>query len=132
MYVETDFLLGLAKEDDWLQDAAHDALEEYEEIHTSITAYTEFLMLAYDEAAADYTVDVGRVVANLVELVPVRPQEHEEAVLTAAVLAAEQEFTPFDAIHAGIAIVTDESVLSTEQDYDTIELDRIPLDELGS
>lgn len=132
MYVETDFLLSLAKEDDWLQDAAHDALEEYEEIHTSITAYTEFLMLAYDEEAADYTVDVGRVVADLIELVPVRPQEHEEAVLTAAVLAAEQEFTPFDAIHAGIAIVTDESVLSTEQDYDTIELDRIPLDEVGS
>jgi len=132
MYVETDFLLGLAKQDDWLQDAAHNSLEEYEEIHTSITAYTEFLMLAYDEETADYTVDVGRVVANLVELVPVRPQEHEEAVLTATVLAAEQEFTPFDAIHAGIAIVTDESVLSTEQDYDTIELDRIPLDELGS
>jgi len=62
----------------------------------------------------------------------VQPPEHEEAVLTAAVLAAEQEFTPFDAIHAGIAIVSDESVLTTEQDYDAIELDRVPLDELGS
>jgi hypothetical protein len=25
MYVETDFLMGLAKQDDWLQDAALDA-----------------------------------------------------------------------------------------------------------
>lgn len=132
MYVETDFLMSLAKQDDWLQDAALDALDEYEDIHTSITAYTEFLMLAYDHEAADYTVDIGRVVADLVELVPVRPPEHEEAVLTAAVLAAEQGFTPFDAIHAGIAIVSNESVLTTEQDYDAIELDRVPLDELGS
>lgn len=132
MYVETDFLMSLAKQDDWLQDAALDALGEYENIHTSITAYTEFLMLAYDEEAADYSIDVGRAVGDLVELVPVRPAEHEEAVLTAAVLADEHGFTPFDAIHAGIAIVTDESVLSTEQDYDAVELDRIPLDEVGS
>ena len=132
MYVETDFLMGLAKQDDCLQDAALDALEEYDEIHTSIIAYTEFFVVTYDPEAADYTVDIGRVVADLVELVPVQPPEHEEAVLTAAVLAAEQGFTPFDAIHAGIAIVSDESVLTTEQDYDAIELDRVPLDELGS
>ncbi len=132
MYVETDFLMGLAKQDDWLQDAALDALDDYDDIRTSIAAYTEFLMLTYDPEAADYSIDIGRVVADLVELVPVEPPEHEEAVLTAAVLAAEQEFTPFDAIHAGIATVTDESVLTTEQDYDAIELDRVPLDELGS
>ena len=132
MYVETDFLMGLAKQDDWLQDAALDALEEYDEIHTSIIAYTEFFVVTYDPEAADYTVDIGRVVADLVELVPVQPPEHEEAVLTAAVLAAEQGFTPCDAIHAGIAIVSDESVLTTEQDYDAIELDRVPLDEFGS
>ncbi|RJX50757.1 PIN domain-containing protein [Halonotius pteroides] len=132
MYVETDFLIGLAKQDDWLQDAALDALDDYEDIHTSIAAYTEFFMLTYDPETADYGIDIGRVVADLVELVPVQPPEHEEAVLTAAVLAAEQEFTPFDAIHAGIAIVSDESVLTTEQDYDAIELDRVPLDKLGS
>ena len=132
MYVETDFLIGLAKQDDWLQDAALDALDDYDDIHTSIAAYTEFFMLTYDPETADYGIDIGRVVADLVELVPVQPPEHEEAVLTAAVLAAEQEFTPFDAIHAGIATVTDESVLTTEQDYDAIELDRVPLDELGS
>ena len=132
MYVETDFLMGLAKQDDWLQDAALDALDDYDDIHTSIAAYTEFFMLTYDPETADYGIDIGRVVADLVELVPVQPPEHEEAVLTAAVLAAEQGFTPFDAIHAGIAIVSDESVLTTEQDYDAIELDRVPLDELGS
>ena len=124
--------MGLAKQDDWLQDAALDALDDYDDIHTSIAAYTEFFMLTYDPETADYGIDIGRVVVDLVELVPVQPPEHEEAVLTAAVLAAEQEFTPFDAIHAGIAIISDESVLTTEQDYDAIELDRVPLDELGS
>jgi len=132
MYVENDFLMSLAKNDDWLQDAALDALEEYDDIHTSITAYTELLVVAYDQEMAEYSIDVGRAVGDLVELVPVRPAEHEEAVLTAAVLADEQEFTPFDAIHAGIAIATDEPVLSTEQDYDAIDIDRISLDELGA
>jgi len=132
MYVENDFLMSLAKNDDWLQDAALDALAEYDGIHTSITAYTEFLVVAYNQEASDYTIDVGRAIGDLVELIPVRPAEHEEAVLTAAVLADEQGFTPFDAIHAGIAVATDESVLSSEQDYDAIDIDRVPLEELGS
>lgn len=132
MYVENDFLMSLAKDDDWLQDDALAALEQYDDIHTSITAYTEFLVVAYDPDAADYTIDVGRAIGDLIELVPVRPTEHEEAVLTAAVLAAEHDFTPFDAIHAGIAIATDESVLSTEQDYDAIDIDRVSLDEVDS
>jgi len=132
MYVENDFLMSLAKNDDWLQDDALAALEKYDDIHTSITAYTEFLVVAYDDEAAGYTIEIGRAIGDLVELVPIRPTEHEEAVLTAAVLAAEHDFTPFDAIHAGIAIATDESVLSTEQDYDTVDIDRISLNEVDS
>ena len=80
MYVENDFLMSLAKNDDWLQDAALDALAEYDGIHTSITAYTEFLVVAYNQEASDYTIDVGRAIGDLVELIPVRPAEHEERV----------------------------------------------------
>lgn len=128
MYVETDFLLALAKPDDWLQDSARKALEEHDDIHTSINAYTELLLYTYDSEAGEYTIDVERALTNLVERVPVQPAVHEEAVLVAAVLASEDDFTPFDAIHAGITIATGESILSSEQDYDKIDVDRLPLE----
>ena len=128
MYVENDFLMALVKQEDWLQEPAHRALEEYDDIHTSIAAYTEFLVLAYDQDAGEYQIDVGRALADLVEQIPVRPKVHEQAVLTAAVLADDYGFTPFDAIHGGIAISTGQSVLTSEGDYDGIGVDRVPLE----
>ena len=128
MYVENDFLMALVKQEDWLQDPAHRALEEYDNIHTSIVAYTELLVLAYDRDAGQYRIDVGRALADLVEQVPVRPETHEQAVLTAAVLADDYGFTPFDAIHGGIAIATDQPILASERDYDTVDIERIPLE----
>ena len=128
MYVENDFLMALVKQEDWLQEPAHRALKEYDEIHTSIAAYTEFLILAYDQDTGEYQIDVGRALADFVEQIPVRPEAHEQAVLTAAVLADDHGFTPFDAIHGGIAISTGQPVLTSEQDYDGIDVDRVPLE----
>jgi len=128
VYVENDFLMALVKQEDWLQEPAHRALEEYDDIHTSIAAYTEFLVLAYDQDTGEYQIDVGRALADLVEQVPVRPEVHEQAVLTAAVLADDHGFTPFDAIHGGIAVATDQPILTSERDYDDIGVDRVPLE----
>lgn len=116
MYVETDFLTALVKDDDWLQDAAIRALEERDDIHTSILAYAEVLVLFYDREAAEYEIDVPRAIANLLELVPIMPETHEDAVLAAAAFLEEYNLTPFDALHAGVITTTDERVLSTEQD----------------
>lgn len=125
--VETDFLLALAKPDDWLQSQARRALEAYD-VHTSIATYAEFLVYAYDRGDDEYSVDLERAVTDLVQLVPVEPDVHERAVLTATVLAVEHDLTPFDAIHAGLAIETDESMLSSERDYDELEVRRVPLE----
>jgi len=127
VYVETDFLTALVKDDDWLRDAAVHALEEHDDIHTSILAYGEVLVLFYDREAAEYEVDAPRAVTNLLELVPIVPEEHEDAVLAAAAFIDEYDLTPFDALHAGLVTTSEERVLSTEQDYDTVGLDRIPL-----
>ena len=130
MYVETDFLTALLKEDDWLQDAAIRALEERDDVHTSILAYAEVLVLFYDREAAESEIDAARAITNLLELVPIVPEEHEDAVLAAAAFLDEYDFTPFDALHAGLVTTGDEHVLSTEQDYDTVGLERIPLDSM--
>jgi len=127
MYVESDFLFALAKPEDWLKAHATAALES-EDIYTSLTAYTEFLVYWYDEDTGEYAVDAGTIVPNLLELVPVHPVEHEEALLAAAAFIDEYGTTPFDSIHAGIAHSSGDTVLSTEQDYDTVSIDRVPLD----
>lgn len=128
MYVETDFLIALVKDDDWLTDAAIRALEEHDDIHTSILAYAEVLVLFYDREAAEYAIDAPRAITNLLELVPIVPEEHEDAVLAAAAFLDEYDLTLFDALHAGLVTTGDERVLSTERDYDTVGLDRTPLE----
>ncbi|WP_231183098.1 PIN domain-containing protein [Haladaptatus sp. DYF46] len=128
MYVETDFLIALVKNDDWLQEPALRELEERDDIHTSILAYAEVLVLFYDRDDSEYKIDASRAIANLLELVPIVPETHEDAVLAAATFLDEYEMTPFDALHAGVIATGEETVLSTEQDYDKVGLDRVPLE----
>lgn len=128
MYVETDFLTALIKEEDWLRESALQALEDRSDIHTSILAYAEVLVLFYDREQAEYEIDAPRAIANLLELVPIAPEEHEDAILAAAAFLDEHGMTPFDALHAGMAATGDGAVLSSEQDYDEVGLDRLPLE----
>jgi len=116
------------KDDDWLREAAIDALDERDDIHTSILSYAELLVLFYDREANDYEIDAPRAITNLLELVPIVPERHEKAVLAAAAFIDEHGMTPFDALHAGIVATGDERVLSTEQDYDAVGLDRTSLE----
>lgn len=44
MYVETDFLLALTKDSDWLQESAEDALDEHE-VETSAFSYLELVFV---------------------------------------------------------------------------------------
>ena len=127
MFVESDFLFALAKSDDWLQADAEAAVES-EEIHTSIASYAEFLVYFYDPETAEYTVPAADIVPNLLSLVPVRPAEHEEALLAAAAFIDDHGLTPYDAIHAGIVHVEGEQVLSTDGAYDEVGIDRVDLD----
>lgn len=128
MYVETDFLTALVKDADWLRESALRALEERDDIHTSILAYAEILVLFYDREQAEYEIDAPRAIANLLELVPIQPDTHEDAVLAAAAFLEEYQLTPFDALHAGMAATGDGRVLSSEQDYETVGLTRLPLE----
>lgn len=128
MYVETAFLVALVKDDDWLRKSALRSLEERDDIHTSILAYAEVLVLFYDRDTASYNIDVPRVISNLLELVPIRPQPHEDAVLAAAAFVDEYHLTPFDALHAGVVATSGERVLTSERDYDAVGLERLALE----
>jgi predicted nucleic acid-binding protein len=121
VYVETDFLLALAKDTDWLQESAEDALAEYE-VETSAFAYLELLL-----ARERYEFDYVPLVSNLLELVPVQSETEKQVVLK-AVSYYEDGMTPFDAFHAATAETRRLDVLSSERDYDDIEVSRVPLE----
>ncbi|MFP8954627.1 PIN domain-containing protein (plasmid) [Natrialbaceae archaeon A-arb3/5] len=123
MYVETDFLLALAKDSEWLKAEAEAALEEHDDISTSILAYAELLYLV-----EDYEIDRVRAVSNLLSLVPVQPERHEQAILKAVQYQEEYGMTNFDSLHAGMVDTWRTPVLGSEQAYDQLEIERHPLE----
>jgi predicted nucleic acid-binding protein len=93
MYVETDFLLALVKEEDWLGEAAETVYRDgRDDLWTSQFTLIELLLVAYREER-----DAERVVANAADLVEVRGDV--ETVVAAATYVDDHGLTPFDALH---------------------------------
>lgn len=125
MYVETDFLLALAKDNDWLQSEAEAVLAE-RNVETSLAAFVELLMLG-----ERYDYDRTRAVANLLELVELVPDRDRQVVLKAAGYQDEYDMTTFDAVHAAIAETQGRPICSSDRAYDDLDLERVPLEPDG-
>lgn len=107
LYVETDFLLALIKDDDWLRARAEAVYEARgDDLWTARDTLVELTMVAYREGR-----NVERVVADANALFEV--EGDAETVLAAASHVQEHGFTPFDALHlvnsAGAPIVSRDS-----------------------
>jgi hypothetical protein len=110
MYAETDFLLALIKEDDWLTDPAETVYEQYREsLWTSRHTLLELMLIAYREDRNAET-----VVSNASELVEVRGDVSD--LVTAANYVEEDGFTPLDAIH--LVVSGDDEIVSSDSSYD--------------
>lgn len=93
MYAETDFLLALIKDEDWLGEAAETVYRDHEdELWTSQFTLIELLLVAYREDR-----DTERVVTNAANLVEIRGDV--DTVVAAATYVDDHGFTPFDALH---------------------------------
>ncbi|MFO7834180.1 MAG: hypothetical protein R6V31_09035 [Halohasta sp.] len=93
MYAETDFLLTLIKDDDWLGEAAETVYRTHrDDLWTSQFTLIELLLVAYREDR-----DTERVVTNAADLVEVRGDV--DTVVTAATYVEDHGFTPSDALH---------------------------------
>jgi len=111
MYAETDFLLALIKDEDWLGDPAERVYREHrEELWTSRFTLIELLLVAYREDR-----DTDRVVANAADLVTVRGDV--ESVLAAATYVEDHGFTPFDALH--LVAADGDTIVSSDAAYDS-------------
>ncbi|WP_254542933.1 PIN domain-containing protein [Halomarina pelagica] len=121
VFVETDFLLAIAKDDDWLQERAEDVLDE-REVVTSPFAYLE-LLLVLERHQFNYV----RLFANLLDVVPVG-DENEQQVVLKAVAYFEDGMTPFDSFHAATAETRSLPLLSLDKAYEDVDPERLPLE----
>lgn len=112
MYAETDFLLALIKDEDWLGEAAETVYHEHrDELWTSQFTLIELLLVAYREGR-----DTERVVSNAANLVEVRGDV--ETVVTAATYVEDDGFTPFDALH--LVESNGDTIVSSDETYETV------------
>jgi hypothetical protein len=110
MYVETDFLLALLKDEDWLGESAEAIYDEHRnDLWTSQFTLIELLLVAYREDR-----DAVRVVADAAEIVTVRGDT--ETVLAAATYVENHDFTPFDALH--LVESDGDTVVTSDETYD--------------
>ncbi len=110
MYAETDFLLALIKDEDWLGAAAETVYRDRrDELWTSQFTLIELLMVAYREER-----DTERVVTNAANLVEVRGDV--DTVVSAATYVEDHGFTPFDALH--LVESNGDTIVSSDDTYE--------------
>ena len=112
MYAETDFLLALVKDEDWLGDAAETVYRDHrDELWTSQFTLIELLLVAYREDR-----DTERVVTNAANLVEVRGDV--DTVVAAATYIEDHGFTPFDALH--LVESDGDTIVSSDEAYESV------------
>ena len=121
VFVETDFLLAIATDDDCRQEGAKAVLDE-REVVTSPFAYLE-LLIVLERKQFDYI----SLFANLLDIVPVSNEEEKQVVLK-AVAYLEDGMTPFDSFHAATAETRGLSILSPDKAYGDVAAERLPLE----
>lgn len=110
MYAETDFLLALIKDEDWLGEAAETVYRDHgDELWTSQFTLIELLLVAYREDR-----DTERVIANAAKLVEVRGDV--DTVIAAATYVDDHGFTPFDALH--LVEADGDTIVSSDEAYE--------------
>lgn len=111
MYAETDFLLALVKDEDWLGEAAETVYREHgDDLWTSEFTIVEMLLVAYRE-----NLDAERVVTNAANLVEVRGDDL--SIIAAASYVEDHGFTPFDAIH--LVKSDGDTIVSSDNTYES-------------
>ncbi|MFC6731072.1 MULTISPECIES: PIN domain-containing protein [unclassified Haladaptatus] len=111
MYAETDFLLALIKDEDWLGDAAEKVYHNHrDELWTSQFTLIELLMVAYREER-----DTERVITNAAALMEIRGDV--DTVMAAATYVEDHGFTPFDALH--LVESDSDTIVSSDDAYES-------------
>jgi len=124
MYAETDFVLALAKEKDWLKKNALRIYEKHrEEIWTSTLTLIELLLYSHREK-----IKPEQLLQAAHFFLKIKGADLTEGdLITAADLMDKFNATPFDALHA--IQCRGDTIISSDAIFDKIGLKRIKLEE---
>jgi len=117
MYLDTDVLLALLKEEDWLQADVESAT--FDEPKTSIVTAVEIQLVMFDPWKRTDLATIHDEITGLG--IDVCPLTSDVFRAGAELLPAYPELNVFDAIHVGHAQTLDELLVSTDTLYPKIE-----------
>ncbi|HLC68266.1 MAG TPA: PIN domain-containing protein [Candidatus Bilamarchaeaceae archaeon] len=120
-FADTDFLLALLKDTDWLKEKATTVYAKHKgKIWVSGYVITELLLVS-----KRLSLDTERIVADTYRLVEVRGLD-ESIALLAAHYIKNKKINIFDALHAAYAQF--DTILSSDSVFDGLGLERIHLE----
>ena len=121
MFADTDFILALIKESDWLKKNALKILKQNRgKIKTSVS-----VMMELAHICRRLKINTIKTFANIFELVDVDESAYS-VCMQAAVYVEKYNFAVFDAFHA--AFCGNDIIISSDSVYDKISMERIKLE----
>ena len=120
-YADADFLPALLKPRDWLKTDAASIFKKYKDIWTSETAILEVLFYTHK-----YKLDPIKYIASLLALVNVKNAK-PEIFIQAAYYMKHNKVNPADSIHASYCKLEGTPIVSSDEIFDKIGIERIRL-----
>ncbi|MDO8553985.1 MAG: PIN domain-containing protein [Candidatus Micrarchaeota archaeon] len=120
-FADTDFILALIKDDDWLKERATTTYDRYkDELWISPHVISELLLIC-----KRLDLDPEKIIVHTYRLVKVRDLEEKTALLAAHYIK-QKKINVFDALHAAYAQF--DEIISSDHIFDELGLDRIKLE----
>ena len=122
-YADTDFILSIIKEDDWLQSQSKKILEKHKgNIETSAATFLEAMMVL-KRSGIEEEPEIMQDMLSIAK--PINTPE--EKLFKAAYYMKEYGINTFDAFH--LAMTEDRKIISSDKEFDQTQKDRIKLEE---
>jgi predicted nucleic acid-binding protein len=120
MLADTDFILALIKDKDWLKDRAIKILKSNKgKISTSVSVMMELALIC-----KRFEIDVLEAYANVLEIIRVN-EETYTICMKAALFIKKYGFNVFDSFHAAYC---KDQIISSDSVYDKAGIKRIKLE----
>ena len=121
MFADTDFILALVKDSDWLKDKAVKLLKDYNgKINTSASVMIEVALIC-----KRLRINAIEVFSNVFELVNIN-EETYAICMRAALYIEKYGLNVFDAFHA--AYCSNDKIISSDSVYEKVGIERIKLE----
>ena len=121
MFADTDFILALVKESDWLKDNALKILKENKgKINTSVSVMIEVALMC-----KKFKINTMNTFAHIFELINA-DEETYSVCMKAALYIDKYNLNVFDAFHA--AFCGDDKMISSDSVYESLGIERVRLE----